>query len=179
MPTILHFLDKTYFINQDQSITCFAESELGLSHDDYWISGSQSILRINLRLRGGKGGFGRAMRQEGERRSRRLPPNKDSCRTLSGRRIGFLKAKRRVVELKAKIKEMEAKREEMKAIRRRTNAEKEMEEIEKREQAINETIRNAVDYSEKRKLQISEEGNIPKNPHIDVNEFSMLFEENE
>ncbi|KAH0797577.1 uncharacterized protein GO595_009680 [Histomonas meleagridis] len=111
------------------------------------------------------------MRQEGERRSRRLPPNKDSCRTLSGRRIGFLKAKRRVVELKAKIKEMEAKREEMKAIRRRTNAQKEMEEIEQREQKISESIREAVEYSQQRMQQMNEERNIVSNPLIDLSEF--------
>ncbi|KAH0785142.1 hypothetical protein GPJ56_011088 [Histomonas meleagridis] len=118
------------------------------------------------------------MRQEGERRSRRFPPNKDSCRTLSGRRIGFLKVKRRVVELKAKIKEMEAKREEMKAIRR-TNAQKEMEEIEQREQKISESIREAVEYSQQRMQQMNEERNIVSNPLIDLSEFSMLPEGNE
>lgn len=48
-------------------------------------------LFLNLRVLGGKGGFGSQLRAAGGRMSRGQPTNNDSCRDLSGRRLSTLK----------------------------------------------------------------------------------------
>lgn len=144
----LSFQGKTYVLKQEDSIdpSDYVSKQFGLNKDDFFFSGQAPFLRLSLRLNGGKGGFGRAMLQEGQRRSRRLPERKDACRTLSGKRIGYMLAKRRVVELRAKIKELEEKKAEEKAAVKRTNKQKELENIENKEIQINESISNAVKY---------------------------------
>lgn len=48
-------------------------------------------LFLNIRVLGGKGGFGSQLRAAGGRMSRGQPTNNDSCRDLSGRRLSTLK----------------------------------------------------------------------------------------
>jgi len=119
-------------------------SRFGVAKSEFWVSGHIPCLHVHLRLRGGKGGFGRAMRQEGERRSKRLPPHKDACRTLSGKRIGTLKAKRRVQHLREQIKELEKKRSEIKALKRKSNIAHELEEIEQTQHELGRDVNDAV-----------------------------------
>lgn len=126
-------------------ITDFIASKYSLDSDELWVSGDFPVFTVNFKLRGGKGGFGRAMKQEGERRSRRLPLHKDSCRTISGKRIGSLKAKHRIRELREKIKQLEQKRAEEKADKRQSSLSKELELIEQKQHDMSQTIRDAVE----------------------------------
>jgi hypothetical protein len=140
---LLSFEGRGFLVSQ-ADIDSFAFERFGLSDDDFWISGSGFCREINLRLAGGKGGFGRAMRQEGERRSRKLPPHKDACRTLSGKRIGSLKAKRRIAVLRSQIEDFENQRREVLALRHRSNVEKELELIEQRQHDLGQSVQEAV-----------------------------------
>lgn len=173
----LTFQGKTYVLTGEDSAnpSSYVVRQFGLSESDFFFSGQLPFLRLSLRLLGGKGGFGRAMMQEGQRRSRRLPEHKDACRTLSGKRIGFMKAKRRVVELRAKIKELEEKKAEEKAAIKRTNKQKELENIENKEIQIGESILNAVKYGIENVSENKENEEEPKVNEID-SDFEMLFE---
>ena len=178
MPSFLSFQGRTYSLSADESadLGAYISKKFGLSSSDYFFISKLPFVRISLRLRGGKGGFGRAMIQDGERRSKRLPKYKDSCRTLSGHRVGYLKAKRNVVELRKKIKEMEAKRAEAKAILQRTNKQKELDNIEKKEMEIGESISKAVSTgfinNQAKDVNRSE---ISK-PILNESDFSLLLE---
>ena len=48
-------------------------------------------LRLNARVRGGKGGFGSQLRAAGGRMSSQKTSNNDSCRDLNGRRLSTIK----------------------------------------------------------------------------------------
>lgn len=173
---ILHIFEQKYLIDDNlANVHEVIKRVYGIDPKDYFISENDFSYRVYFRLRGGKGGFGRSIKQDGERRSRRLPPNKDSCRTLSGKRIGFLKAKRRTIELTEKINQMKKKREEMKAIRKRTNIQKDLEEIEMKQKEMNETIQETINFAEKRKEEMKKEENEITNPHVDMLDFSMLM----
>lgn len=52
-------------------------------------------IQVCCRLRGGKGGFGTQLRAAGGRMSAKQGNNNDSCRDLSGRRLGTLKEAQR------------------------------------------------------------------------------------
>ena len=54
-------------------------------------------LRLNPRLRGGKGGFGSQLRAAGGRMSSQKTSNNDSCRDLSGRRLSTVKEAKKYV----------------------------------------------------------------------------------
>lgn len=139
---------QTFSFNEEETdVNDFISSTIGLKPEDYWISGNNFLYIVHLRLCGGKGGFGRAMKQEGERRSRRLPFHHDNCRTLSGRRIGSIRAKKKVDKLRNQIKELEKKRAEMKAIQKRENAEKELEKLENTEQEAESDVHDAVKFA--------------------------------
>ncbi|WVO18256.1 hypothetical protein L204_105966 [Cryptococcus depauperatus] len=56
-------------------------------------------LFVTPRLRGGKGGFGSQLRAAGGRMSSGKSTNMDSCRDLSGRRLGTIKEAKRQAEL--------------------------------------------------------------------------------
>ncbi|WVF65741.1 hypothetical protein IAT40_000473 [Kwoniella sp. CBS 6097] len=56
-------------------------------------------LELCARLRGGKGGFGSQLRAAGGRMSTGKATNVDSCRDLSGRRLGTIKEAQRQAEL--------------------------------------------------------------------------------
>lgn len=58
-------------------------------------------LHLCVRLRGSKGGFGTNLRSAGNRMSRKTQENNDSCRDLSGRRLGTIKEAQRCVSLMA------------------------------------------------------------------------------
>lgn len=176
--SFLTFQGKTYILTEEDSNdpSSYVIRQFGLNEIDFFFTGQLPFLHLSLRLRGGKGGFGRAMLQEGQRRSRRLPEHKDSCRTLSGKRIGYIKAKRRVVELRAKIKELEEKKAEEKAIIKRTNKARELENIEKKEIQIGESISNAVKFGIENILEDKE--NISEESKVNEadSDFEMLFE---
>ncbi|KAK8894081.1 hypothetical protein M9Y10_022513 [Tritrichomonas musculus] len=174
----LSFQGKTYILSQEESLNPseYVAKKFGFSKDEFFFSGQSPFLHLSLRLDGGKGGFGRAMLQEGQRRSRRLPEHKDACRTLSGKRIGFIKAKRRVVELRAKIKELEEKKAEEKATIRRTNKVKELENIQNKEIQINESISSAVRFGIDNITENKETAQESKTVEND-SDFEMLFEE--
>jgi hypothetical protein len=56
-------------------------------------------LRLGVRLPGGKGGFGSQLRAAGGRMSSKRTENKDSCRTLDGRRLSTVKEAERCAAL--------------------------------------------------------------------------------
>jgi hypothetical protein len=144
MSTIVSFCSCSFAIESPDDLASSLYARFGVSSSDFWVSGATPHLTIHLRLRGGKGGFGQAMRQEGERRSRRLPPHKDACRTLSGKRIGTLKATRRIRHLREQIKEMQSQRQELKALKQGSNAAHEREAIEERQHELGREVSEAV-----------------------------------
>ena len=78
-----------------QSLCLFSGRSLptGTLDDDY------VHLRLGVRLPGGKGGFGSQLRAAGGRMSSKRTENKDSCRTLDGRRLSTVKEAERCVRL--------------------------------------------------------------------------------
>ena len=138
-------LDVSGVTDRAAFVADFVASKYLLDPADLWVTGDFPCFQVNLKLRGGKGGFGRAMKQEGERRSRRLPLHKDACRTVSGKRIGSLKAKRRVRELREKIRGLQEKRAEDKANRRQASLNKELEAIEQQQHEMTDSIRASVE----------------------------------
>jgi hypothetical protein len=114
------------------------------------------------------------MRQEGERRSRRLPPHKDACRTLSGKRIGVLKAKRRVQHLREQIKEMQTERAKLKALKRRTNAAHELAVIEERQHQLGNEVSDAVAAGLARAATVEQKQDGTNGPIDD--DFAMLYD---
>ena len=60
-------------------------------------SGHPITLQVCARIRGGNGGFGTQLRAAGGRMSAKAGTNYDSCRDLSGRRLGTLKEAQRYV----------------------------------------------------------------------------------
>ena len=61
------------------------------------VSRHPATVRVCARVRGGKGGFGTQLRAAGGRMSAKTGTNYDSCRDLSGRRLGTLKEAQRYV----------------------------------------------------------------------------------
>ncbi|OHT01438.1 hypothetical protein TRFO_31763 [Tritrichomonas foetus] len=180
MNNFLTFQGKVYVLSEDEaSNPCeYVSSKFGLPSNSFFFIGKLPMLHLSLKLRGGKGGFGRAMIQEGERRSKRLPEHKDACRTLSGRRIGHLKAKRRVVELRSKLAQLQKERAEQKEIIRRTNRQRELENIEKKEIEIGDSISKAVHFGlENDTKQQDSKMNAQQNPIAKDSDFALLFEE--
>ena len=136
-----------YYSNQP--LDEYLAQKLELPIETFYLTGNLPRITLCLRVQGGHAGFGRAMKQEGERRSRRLPLHKDACRTLSGQRIGALKARRRILELREQIAILEKKRAEAKEIKRRSNTKKEQANVEKKEQEIQETVVKAFMFGSK------------------------------
>lgn len=78
------------------------------------------FLRLTPRLCGGKGGFGAQLRSAGGRMSGGKNQNKDTCRDLSGRRIGTLKTAQKLADYIASEPQREA--EKQKRIRDKIDA---------------------------------------------------------
>lgn len=146
--SLLVYGTQTFSFNEAETdVNDFISNTIGFKQEDYWISGNNGLYFVHLRLCGGKGGFGRAMKQEGERRSRRLPFHRDNCRTSSGRRIGTIRAEKKVVQLQNQINELEEKRAEMKVTQKRANEEKELEKLEKAGNEIEQEAYDAVKFA--------------------------------
>ena len=170
-----HHVYHDYYLNQ--SLEDYLAQKLELPLDAFYLTGNLPRITLCLRIQGGHGGFGRAMKQEGERRSRRLPLHKDSCRTLSGQRIGTLKARKRVLELREQIEILEKKRAEAKEIKRRSNTQKEQANVQQKEHEIQETVGKAFDFgsnfNEKKELVQDPK---PQSAVFDI-DASELFED--
>jgi hypothetical protein len=167
---IVRFSETVFWLPTADDLPAYLLTHFGISGCDFWLSGNSVNLRL---LGGGKGGFGRAMRQEGERRSRRLPPFKDACRTLSGKRIGLLKAKQKLQRLRERIVEMEQNRTDLQALKTRSNVHHEIEVIEQKQADIAEELRKAVEEGNTRQVPNGE----GRSPVID--DFALLFEKEE
>lgn len=154
-------------------IESYISEKYDLEEGLFWISGHGVSFDVNLRLFGGKGGFGRAMKQEGERLSKRLPHHKDSCRTITGKRIGSLKARKKIRELRAKIKELEEERAARKKQMQSSQAAKEMELLEKEEHELSTSMEEAVAKG----LEISKSKTENRQTCIDDSDFALLYGE--
>jgi hypothetical protein len=164
--TIVRFANASFWVQSTENVPELLLTRFGIAEKEYWFSGNE----VHLRLCGGKGGFGRAMRQEGERRSRKLPPHKDACRTLSGKRIAALKAKKRIQSLKTQIELMERNRDQVKSMNRQSNVERELEIIDQKQQDIGEGLQKAVAEG------ITRTGQKDDARPTTVDDFSLLFE---
>jgi hypothetical protein len=100
-----------------------------IAEKDVWLSGNE----VHLRLCGGKGGLGRAVRQEEERRSGKLP-------------------RKRIQSLRVQIEHMERNREQVKSMNGQSNVEREPEMIDQKHQDIGERLQKAVAEGIKRTL---------------------------
>jgi hypothetical protein len=76
--------------------------------------GMLPFLKFSLKgLKGGKGGFGANLRRQGAKHSSEKEiTNFDSCKDLSGRRIGLLKDAKKVVENFKKVEKLKDKKKE-------------------------------------------------------------------
>ena len=180
--TFISYQSKTYQLSQEESADplAFVINKFGLSPEQFYLKGGSAFLKVCPRIVGGKGGFGRAMLQEGRRRSRRLPEHKDACLTLSGKRVGQVRAKQRIRELKPKIKELKERLAEQKAVRKRSNKEKEMEKLENQEVEIRDAVYQAVEIGIS-KLSTNEEQNTKPDENNKIiaqkEDFDILFED--
>ena len=145
---LLKIFEKTVYIENRCDIYSYISENYKCTKNQFILNNITSdFIEIRFRNLGGKGGFGRALKQEGERRSRKLPHFKDSCRTLSGKRIGTIKAKKRIQQLKKLIKEKEEKVKEKNEMRRRSNAEKETKLLEEREKEASKNVQESIQYA--------------------------------
>lgn len=159
--------------SETSEIADFVSEKYNIEKDLFWISGNGVTYDVNLRMLGGKGGFGRAMKQEGERLSKRLPHHKDFCRTITGKKIGVLKAKKKVRELQAKIKELEEQRAEKKRQMKSSQAAKDLEKLESQEHELTSVMQDAVAKGLE-VIKVEETNN--RQPCVDDDDFAMLYE---
>jgi len=66
--------------------------------DDDCVEGDFSLVNINLRLLGGKGGFGALLRGAGTKAGQKKNNNTDDCRDLNGRRMKDVKAEKELLD---------------------------------------------------------------------------------
>ena len=125
----------------------FVIGRFGISERNYHMVNYGFFQEIIIREIGGKGGFGRAVKEEGKKRSRHLPYSKDACRTLSGQRIGTLKRKSRIINLKAKIEALNQDQKLLKEAKKRSNEEKETSILRERDSIIKDTMKSAVAFA--------------------------------
>ena len=163
--------NRVFAISNEREIHEMVKRVYRISEEHYIVKGSFPTFFVSIKCLGGKGGFGRALKQEGERRSRRLPHFKDSCRTLSGKRIGVLKAKRRIEVLKQKISEKELERKEREEAKKKSNVTKETQILEEKEIKASKAVQESVKFAIQHKAEIEK----PKNfVPFDIDE---IFEE--
>ena len=168
----LKFFGKIYVISDETQICEFIFNNFKLQKLEYFSEFlTPNIIEIRIKCEGGKGGFGRALKQEGERRSRRLPHFKDSCRTLSGKRIGVIKAKRRIAQLKNQIKETEKKVKEQQENKRKSNIEKEHKLLEEKEKEVMKSAQETVQYIVQNPAKSKEVKNNSLAQSLDLSEF--------
>ena len=139
--------ENNFFNIKNENLNSFIKKTFKLKKKEYIFIKKPFFLELKILLIGGKGGFGRAMKQDGEKRSRKLPPHKDACRTLSGHRIGYLKAKKRIIDLKEKIKIIQEKKELEKEIKNKSNLEKEKKLLEEQHNKIKESVISAITFN--------------------------------
>ena len=144
---LVKIFEKIHYIQNESDISAFLEMKFKSTKNYYINYLSSNFVEIRFKSLGGKGGFGRALKQEGERRSRKLPHFKDSCRTLSGKRIGTLKAKKRVQQIKKLIKEREDKAKEKLENKRKSNIDKETKLLEEREKEATKNVQESIQYA--------------------------------
>ncbi|EAY21655.1 hypothetical protein TVAG_014220 [Trichomonas vaginalis G3] len=162
--------NKYFSYDSTRDIGQILLERFSISPNSYYTINNHGIIEIRFRCNGGKGNFGRAIKREGERRSRRLPRFKDSCRTLGGKRIGTLKAKKRIEELKQKIEERENIKNANKELRLKTNKEKEIQLLTERENDTKEMVVKSMEFAFENKLperQSVKEENVFTNINID------------
>jgi len=122
------------------------------------IIGDFAILSLNVRLAGGKGGFGALLRGAGAKAGQKKPSSYDDCRDLNGRRIRHVKSEKKLGEWYSGEKDREEEEQERKQRIREA-------EMAKREHVfdsstfvyslaeINENIEGAVEEGLKRKKE--------------------------
>lgn len=145
------------FNEAENDVNDFISNTIGLRPEDYWVSGNKGLYIVHLRLCGGKGGFGRAMKQEGERRSRRLQSHRDNSRTSSGRRIRNIRAKKKAAQIRNYIKSLEEKRTGMKSLRDITDPVLLLEELKKDKIVVEQEAYDSVVFGLKRQNKLLEE----------------------
>jgi len=84
--------------------------------------GNNYSVQVDLRLLGGKGGFGALLRGAGARAGQKKPSNYDDCRDLNGNRIRHVKHEKKIADWYASSKE----REEDEANKRRKKQEEQL-----------------------------------------------------
>lgn len=144
---MIKIFGQIYSIDNPLNINQFLLQKFNISSNMYDIVQTGEISEIRILSLGGKGGFGRAIKREGERRSRRLPRFKDSCRTLGGKRIGVLKARKRIEELKQKIEEKENLKNLNRELRMKSNKDKELELLQERESDAKESVARSIQFA--------------------------------
>lgn len=137
--------EKTFIDNNDERyISEIIRQSYSLEEEHYYLVRVSGDYVINFRLLGGKGAFGRSMKLEGARISKRLPKFKDACKTLNGRRIANLMRRKRILKLKKSINQIESKKKKVKEEKSRNNYEKEVELLEKRQSHESDVMNRAV-----------------------------------
>lgn len=89
-------------------------AEYSLDQSAFWLDwrGGEEMVRVRLRLLGGKGGFGSNLRAQGSKMSsKRRAGTRESCRDLAGRRLRSLNQSRLINEYLARKPELERRRD--------------------------------------------------------------------
>lgn len=118
-------VDSTHPI---RDIECYIQSTLGISsdslHDQMYLTGRHGSnlstaltlptpwICVQLRICGGKGGFGSTLRAQGSRMSSNQPANYDQCRDLQGRRLKRLKDAENMAKAKEEQEKLQQEIEE-------------------------------------------------------------------
>ncbi|GFP95113.1 protein sde2 homolog [Phtheirospermum japonicum] len=87
-------------------------------HDDQTLNIARS--RVNLRLRGGKGGFGSLLRGAATKAGQKKTNNFDACRDMSGRRLRHVNAEKKLEEWRAEAEERKLEKMAEEYIKKKT-----------------------------------------------------------
>lgn len=101
-------------LNDQNDILSTLLNDFKLKSSNFYLSkSSETVFQVNLRLLGGKGGFGSQLRAQGNKMSsKKRAGNYESCRTLNGQRIRVQKQTELIEEYLAKEPERLSKREQ-------------------------------------------------------------------